>query len=370
LSNAIKFSAEGGLVTIRARAEGERHFRLEVEDQGIGISDSDLPRLFVEFQQLDAGYNKLHQGTGLGLALTRRLVEAQGGRVGVRSQPGVGSVFHLILPRVPLAAEVGQSRPESAGSTHHRFLVIEDNPGDQALITRVLAAAGFNVDAASTGEQAIHHALNNPYDALTLNLMLPDQSGLGVLARIRNDGLRRDAPVLGMSMSAFPEKATRFSIADVLSKPIRSEEIVAAMAKLAKPGLQPARVLVIDDDPLALELMATTLAEIGIEAVCRLDARAALRELDQHRPDAIILDLMMPEFDGFAVLDALGRFPEWKDLPVYIWTSLLLTDEEYASLARSARAILSKGGGALGPMLESLSRWRPPTVASTERSDS
>ena len=91
-----------------------------------------------------------------------------------------------------------------------------------------------------------------------------------------------------------------------------------------------------------------------------LDGRDALRDIEQHRPDAIILDLMMPGFDGFAVLDALGRMPAWRDTPVFIWTSMLLAEHEYASLAASARAILSKGGGSLQPMLTSLRRWRPP----------
>ena len=97
LSNAIKFTPEGGRVTVRARAEGDEHFRIEVEDTGIGIAEADQARLFVQFQQLDGGYSKRHQGTGLGLALTRRLVEAQGGSVGVRSTLGVGSVFYLVL---------------------------------------------------------------------------------------------------------------------------------------------------------------------------------------------------------------------------------------------------------------------------------
>ena len=103
LSNAIKFTGERGRVTVRARPEGATRFRLEVEDTGIGIAADDLPRLFTEFQQLDASASKRHQGTGLGLALTRRLVEAQGGSVGLRSEPGVGSVFHLVLDRVQTA---------------------------------------------------------------------------------------------------------------------------------------------------------------------------------------------------------------------------------------------------------------------------
>ncbi len=98
LSNAIKFTEEGGRIEVRITLEGDGFFRLEVEDNGMGIRPEDLSRLFVEFQQLDGGFSKRHAGTGLGLALVKRLVEAQGGRVGVRSEPGKGSVFSAVLP--------------------------------------------------------------------------------------------------------------------------------------------------------------------------------------------------------------------------------------------------------------------------------
>jgi CheY-like chemotaxis protein len=169
-------------------------------------------------------------------------------------------------------------------------------------------------------------------------------------------------------MAAEPGNPARFAIADVLCKPIRTTEIMAAMARLRLPDAHQAyrtrrpRVMVVDDDPLALDLMRATLAGIGIDALCLAGGREALRELDSLRPDAIILDLMMPEFDGFAVLDALHQLPAWRDTPVFIWTSMILTDAEYESLATSARAIVSKGGGALSAMLDGLRRWRPPVA--------
>ena len=116
LSNALKFSGEGGAVTVRVGPEGEDRFRLEVEDSGIGIEPEDLGRLFVEFQQLDASSSKRYAGTGLGLALTRRIVEAQGGEVGARSAPGRGSTFFAVLPRRPLAGATGPLAPQEA---HH-----------------------------------------------------------------------------------------------------------------------------------------------------------------------------------------------------------------------------------------------------------
>jgi CheY-like chemotaxis protein len=120
--------------------------------------------------------------------------------------------------------------------------------------------------------------------------------------------------------------------------------------------------MVIDDDPLALDLMHATLKAIGIDAVCLLDGRDALRELDRHRPDAIILGLVMPEFDGFAMLDALQHMPAWRDTPVFVWTSMVLSETDYSGLARSTRAILGKRGGSLDATLDTLKRWQPPAA--------
>jgi len=355
LSNAIKFTPDGGRVTVRARAEGRSFIRIEVEDTGIGIDAADQSRLFVEFQQLDSGLNKRHQGTGLGLALTRRLVQAQGGSVGVRSTPGVGSVFHLLLKR-----DAGSSTAAVATGLR-RCLVIQDDLADQARISGAITETGFQVDSALTGEQAVVHARNQPYDAVVLDLVLPDRSGLEVLSAIRSHGVSRESPVLAVTIGAHP--TATFAIADVLAKPIRTEEIVLALSRLDGAGPSGAKVMVIDDDPVALELMEATLSGMGASAVSFRDGRQALREIEQQRPDAIILDLMMPGVDGFAVLHALRQMPAWRATPVFIWTSMLLTDDEYARLARSARAILNKGGGALETLLDDLRAWRPAVAS-------
>jgi PAS domain S-box-containing protein len=356
LANAIKFTPEGGVVTVRAQPEGELRWRLEVQDNGIGIAPENLGRLFHDFQQLDAGYNKAHQGTGLGLALTRRLVEAQGGSVGVRSTLGEGSVFHLVMDRRQTAGSLGQQVAPAAAS--HRLLVIQGDENERARLLRAIADAGFIADGAGNGDQALRLAMAQGYQAFTLDLQLPDQRGLELLARIREQGASHSVPVLGVSLASSADEVLNFPIADVLFKPLSTEQVAMALKPFSERSPEPARVMVVDDDPLALSLMHATLAGLGISAICVSGGEQALRDIDQHRPDAIVLDLMMPGFDGFAVLDALQRMPRWRAVPVFVWTSMLLTEDELALLQRSARAILHKGGGGVEPLLDSLRRWR------------
>ncbi len=362
LSNAIKFTPEQGRISVRVVADVRGFFRIEVEDTGIGIAESDLPRLFVEFQQLDASYTKRHQGTGLGLSLTRRMVEAQGGSVGVRSVLGKGSVFYLTLPVSPEVLSVESSESELALSEQGvQWLVIEDNPEDQARIAGVLSESGYPVDVASSVEQALLRAGQKGYDVVSLDLMSGSPGGLDVLAEIRERSRGKASSVAAITLNALAGGTAAFSIADVLAKPLRAEEIVAALRRFGLVDRPEVNVMVVDDDPVALALMRATLDDCGVASVTFLDGRQALRELDDHAPAAIVLDLLMPGFSGFEVLDELLAMPRWRDVPVFIWTNMVLSDSEYDLLALSAATILRKGGGGVELLVERLRRWRPVT---------
>ena len=369
LSNAIKFTPAGGTVTLRALPEGVAQWRIEVEDTGVGIAESDLPRLFVDFQQLDSGYSKRHSGTGLGLPLTRRLVQAQGGSVGVRS------VFHTLLPQIwppssssATARLVPDSLPVAAAPTAvprdpprapDRLLVIDEDQAVRARIAQGLAGAGIRLDVASNASQAVQRAGEHRYRAITLGLHLPEQGGLQTLADIRRQGNSRTAAVLGMTLANADAPTAAFSIADVLAMPLRANEVLAVMARSGLLRHEAAKVMVIDDDSAALDLMCATLDVVGLECLPQPDPHLALQTLDRLQPHAIILDVMMPGMDGFEVLDALRQMPRWRNTPVFIWTSLILTRDEYSQLARSARAIVGKGGGDLDSLIDRLRRWQP-----------
>ncbi len=237
LSNALKFTPDGGRVMIRARPDGTDMVRLEVEDTGIGIRPEDMPRLFVEFQQLDAGTSKKFQGTGLGLALTKRIVEAQGGQVGVRSAASGGAIFFATLPRAPRQPAPEALQPLVVPAGAPRVLVIEDDARDQAWLIRTLGEAGYAVDLVATGAAALERCRDQEFAAITLDLLLPDGFGREVLAAIRADGPNRTTPVILVSVVADHEVAFGADVQDALTKPVRPEHLVEALqAILASRG--------------------------------------------------------------------------------------------------------------------------------------
>jgi CheY-like chemotaxis protein len=218
LSNALKFTGEGGRVKVRLEPEGTAEFRLEVADTGIGIAAKDIPRLFTEFQQLDSTAAKRYQGTGLGLALTKRIVEAQGGRVGVESCPGEGSTFYAVLPR--------QSR---ASATAPHILVIEDDKLQGLILARMLQNAGYEVETAATSTEAVAKCRERRFDAITLDLLLPDGSGDQALAQIRSLQNYRETPVIVVSVIDRKDVAISYGIQGFLTKPVGQKELVAAL---------------------------------------------------------------------------------------------------------------------------------------------
>ncbi|HEY4058864.1 MAG TPA: response regulator [Kofleriaceae bacterium] len=353
LSNAIKFSPMRSTVTVRALAEGE-NVRIEIEDRGPGIKPDDLPRLFADFQQLADGARK-SGGTGLGLALTKRLVEAQGGSVGVRSTVGQGSVFFAVLPRRATGAVVAPPTvlvaPRPGAPT---VLVVEDEPIDRQRLVEVLLGAGYSVEAVGTGAEALARCKERTYDAITLDLFLPDMPGLEVLDAVRK-GRNDKCPVIVVTVVAEPGAVAGFAIHDVLAKPLDDSALLSSLQRAnVMPHGEHSIVLVIDDDPAALRVMAATLAQLGYLAVCETDPVRGLRAATEEPPGAIVLDLVMPNMTGFEFLAAYRTQPSERQAPVIVWTSKDLDSNEMAILRRSAHAVVSKGKTSAARVVEEL----------------
>ncbi len=361
VSNALKFTGEGGTVVIRAAAEGAGAYRIAVDDSGIGIAPENLGRLFSEFTQLDGGAGKTRGGTGLGLALTKRLVEAQGGSVGVESIPGVGSTFYAVLPkRAPTGSTMPTPRRYSGvhpGSP--AVLVIEDNERDQTAIVRALRDAGYAVETAATGAQAVARCKERRFDAITLDLLLPDVSGIEVLRQVRQTELNRDVPVVVITVVTEKGVFAGYAVHDILTKPIEPNSLLAS---LERAGVTPGRsgtVMVVDDDAGSLRLMAATLGQLGYEVDGYERAADALATCAEAPPMAVILDLMMPEMDGFEFLERFRGLPRCRQVPVLVWSVRDLSATELERVLAAANGFLQKGRDVGATVLDELVAFLP-----------
>jgi CheY-like chemotaxis protein len=329
---------------IRGKVEDAERFRIEVEDNGIGISASDTDRLFVEFQQLDSSAGKKYSGTGLGLALTRKIVEAQGGSVGVNSAPGKGSIFYAVLPRVFRGIGGGlEEKPAvrvAAGAP--TVLVVEDDANDRAWIANALRKTGYGVETVATGSEALIRCREQRFDAITLDIMLPDMSGRAVLEKLRERGLNQQTPVVVVTVLAQKGVVAGYQVIDILAKPVSEGEIVKALERC---GIMPDKrrpVLVIDDDAVALKVADQVLRQLGFRPVCRQDAASALKAALTERPAAVVLDLMMPKMNGFEFLKRFRKSRSGRRTPVIVWTGKDLSDRERAELGSSVSSIAKK----------------------------
>ncbi len=287
LSNALKFSPEEGRVTVRVKPENVDEFRLEVEDRGIGIKPDDIGRLFVEFQQLDASTAKKYAGTGLGLTLTKRIVEAQGGRVEVRSTPGEGSVFSAVLPRGAKFTPEPAAEPAAGGGGALRLLVVEDDKSDRTWIVQTLADAGYAVEAVATGAEALARCRQQRYDAITLDLLFPDMHGREVLRGIRAEGPNRETPVVIVTLVTDKGVAAGFHVHDILIKPVLTEDLLGSLARAGVAPNEARPILVVDDDPRARKLAERALEDSRYHPLCVAGAEEGLEVAAETPPAAV-----------------------------------------------------------------------------------
>jgi signal transduction histidine kinase/DNA-binding response OmpR family regulator len=347
LSNAIKFTPEGGRISVEvSRADGE--VRLAVADTGVGISEADQKRVFEEFQQVgDASMH--HAGTGLGLALTKRLVEAHGGRVELSSAPGKGSRFTVCLPDTLAGGTTPTMNPsiesvpaadgwiadgsvadgptvELTAPDGMTILLIEDDPGAARLLRTYLDGAGYRVRVAGSGEEGLQLARQEPPDAVLLDVLLPGIDGWAVLRELKQEEMLRDVPVFVASVVDERDVGLSLGAADFFVKPIDRRELLARVAEfLVEPSADRMRVLAVDDDPMTLDVLAHALRDQGVDVVTVSSARDAIQTARARPFDLILSDLRVPDVDGVNLMTALNEDPATRTIPVLVVAGLSLS---------------------------------------------
>ena len=342
LSNACKFTKQGE-VMLRARkvVDGRNWIEFAVADTGIGMTAEQQAKLFEEFTQADTSTARQYGGTGLGLAITRKLARMMGGDVTVTSQPGKGSVFTVRLPgsAEPLANKStdADGNPPSTDCV----LVIDDDATARELISDHLKAEGFSVVTAVGGLEGLKFAKELRPTAITLDVMMPDLDGWSVLAALRQDPELAEIPVIMVTIVDEHRRGIALGAAGYLTKPIDRERLHRLIRRF-RASARPTRVLLIEDDAVQRERMLGWLEPPQWIVREAANGREALNLLHEAKPDVILLDLMMPEMDGFAVVAALQKEAGWRDIPVIVITSLDLDAKDRERLNSGVQSVLVK----------------------------
>jgi PAS domain S-box-containing protein len=348
VSNAIKFTPNGGRIAIRGRRM-ESWVDIAVSDSGIGIAKQDLSRLFTEFQQLDAGPGHQQEGTGLGLALTKRFAELHGGQVSVESTPGKGSTFTLRLPLQATApqasATVAAPQVTTIDAGRPLVLVVDDNPQAAEILARHLDAGGFRIELARTGPEALIMARELKPVAITLDILLPEVDGWEVLNRLKADQATRNIPVVVVSVIDNPALGRALGAFDYFVKPVDGKALLSRLSQYTFTSTvknEPVRVLVVDDEQANLDLLEAVLEPAGFGVLRANSGQEGIDMAKSQMPSLILLDLMMPGLTGFDVVEALRAEEATRPIPIMILTAKTLTEDDKKALNGQVEAIFQR----------------------------
>ncbi|HEY1347946.1 MAG TPA: response regulator, partial [Streptosporangiaceae bacterium] len=335
LSNAVKFTPDGGRVDVRAAVQGQ-DLVVTVADTGVGVPAEDRQRIFNSFQQ-GARPSDQAEGTGLGLTLSKRIVEMHEGRIWVESEVGTGSTFGFALPAgsgEPALASVPQGGPDSALTAEPApgpgptVVVVEDDRRSFDLLRVHLEAAGVRVVGARDGEEGLDTVRRLSPAGVILDILLPGMDGWEVLTQLKADPRTVPIPVIVVSMLDERGRGFALGAAEYLVKPVGKEQLLAAVYRAAAMPERKHTVVAIDDDPLAIELARASLEPAGWTVFGAATGREGLALIREQQPSVVLLDLLMPGMDGFEVVEALRADPGTRSIPVVILTSKSMTRQD------------------------------------------
>jgi PAS domain S-box-containing protein len=360
LSNACKFT-EGGTIRVTASCPmGDGMLRIDVADEGIGMSPEQVERLFRPFSQADGSTSRQYGGTGLGLAISRQFCRLMGGDITVASLPGRGSTFTVMLPlQVQGPAPAGRVEPLGSGVAG-TVLVIDDSPEMHDLLQRSLSRSGYRVECVFSGKDGLERARSGAPDVIILDVVMPQLDGWSVLAALKEDPATAEIPVIMLTMLDDRNLGFALGAAEYLTKPADPARLLKLLRRYcAGPD---ATVMVVDDDARSRALLSRTVAGSGLRVVEAGNGVEALAALAHGVPQLVLLDLMMPEMDGFEVVARMRAEPAWRDIPVVVVTAMDLTAEDRSRLAGAVDRVFRKDGLDRESLLEQVAALVRPTV--------
>jgi signal transduction histidine kinase/DNA-binding response OmpR family regulator len=374
LSNAAKFT-EKGVITLGARCDrrgGEDWILFNVTDTGIGMTEEQKSRLFAAFTQADNSITSKYGGTGLGLAISRHFCRMMGGDIRVDSEVGKGTTFTVVLPRKVAREEAPREMAETSVPSNTEpsiatVLMIDDDPATCDLMQRKLGAEGVRVVGATSGEEGLQKAAELHPDVITLDILMEGMNGWAVLSKLKADPALADIPVIMLTVMEEKQKGLSLGVADYLVKPADRYELASAVSRYLGPGKYGAggNLLFIDDDGVNRKLMAKTLRDKGWKVREAENGREGLESLEENVPDLVLLDLIMPEMDGFSFIEKLRSTPRFCTLPVLVITSKDLTEVERTLLNKNVACIMDKNKMSIDDLAREINTWLPQAAKET-----
>lgn len=343
VSNAVKFT-ERGTITVGARAAGHM-VEFFVQDTGIGIAEENLERVFDEFAQIDSALQRNAKGTGLGLALSRKLAEVLGGTLTVQSELGKGSTFCLKVPamheEVEVLAELTQ-RSQKLDPRRAPILVVEDDRQTLFLYEKYLRNSGFQVIPARSIDDARHALTRVKPAAIVLDVMLEGEATWGFLSELKESSETHDIPVMVVTVVDRAQKARALGADEFWLKPVDGERLIRKLNELSARTPGAVRILIIDDDDAARYLIRKLLERTSYVILEAKSGPEGVELARRERPHVIFLDFVLGDITAFDVLDELKVNPTTRGIPVIIQTAKTLDESERERLRRETAAILSK----------------------------
>ncbi|MBN1991564.1 MAG: GAF domain-containing protein [Anaerolineae bacterium] len=348
VSNACKFTDEGE-ITLRAFTDNEK-LTVTVSDTGIGIPQEKLETVFEEFTQVDASTTRKVGGTGLGLPISRHFVEMHKGHIWVESTLGYGSTFSFSIPLSPTEEQAEEKIPENPAAHDDQdgagkvIVAIDDDPNVIGLYRRFLEKQGYEVIGIQSSKDVIPEIKEHNPLAILLDVLMPEKDGWGVLRELKENAFTKNIPVVICSIVSDKNRGFSLGAADYLTKPIVEDDLVSALKYVDQQGKDQIKVLVIDDEADDVLLIRRILeAQPNYSILAASDGKEGLELVESQNPDLIILDLTMPEMDGFTVVEKLKNNEKTRAIPIIIVSAKELTAKEHQFLMGQVEVLLQKG---------------------------
>ncbi|HEV2349596.1 MAG TPA: response regulator [Terriglobia bacterium] len=341
LSNAIKYSPHKGTVWLSAELR-DSEILFVVKDQGRGIPSDKLESIFHRFQQVDTSDAREKGGTGLGLAICLSIAQQHGGNVWVKSKLGEGSSFFFTVPGAQEKKEES-SRPEVVPAAARRVLICDDDASVRSVIGSMLVSQGYEVVLASSGQEAVERAASQHPDAIMMDIMMPGMDGWQTMAALKENSETKGVPVIVTSvLRPAAEGPSGETIPAWVQKPVDETKLSRTLEQVLASHPRAARVLLVEDDMDLARVVIATLERHGMETIHAKTGREAIELSQKTSPDLLVLDLILPEVDGFEVVSWLRRHGRLCDIPLVVYTAKDLTEQEREQLRLGASEFLTK----------------------------